>query len=156
MLHNPDTIIIRSSWLYSPYGHNFVKTMLRLMTEKENINVVNDQFGCPTYAPDLANTIMQIILQLPTAIPIAIGSPLPIILNYSNTGITTWFELANTIKDLTQSKCIIDPVPTSQYPTAAKRPQYSVLDTSKIKDIFHISILNWKESLQKCLQHLKV
>ena len=150
MQNNSASIIIRSSWLYSLYGHNFVKTMLRLMREKESINVVNDQFGCPTNATDLANAIMQIILQLPIA-----HCPLPVVLNYSNTGITTWFEFATTIKDLTGSKCIINPVPTSQYPTAAKRPQYSVLDTSKIQEFFQISIPNWKDSLQKCLESIK-
>lgn len=150
MQNNSATIIIRSSWLYSLYGHNFVKTMLKLMREKESINVVNDQFGCPTNATDLANAIMQIILQLPIA-----HCSLPVVLNYSNTGITTWFEFATTIKDLTGSKCIINPVPTSQYPTAAKRPQYSVLDTSKIQEFFQISIPNWKDSLQKCLESIK-
>ncbi len=150
MQNNSATIIIRSSWLYSLYGHNFVKTMLRLMKERESINVVNDQFGCPTNATDLANAIMQIILQLPV-----VHCPLPVVFNYSNTGITTWFEFANTIKDLTISKCIINPVPTSQYSTAAKRPQYSVLDTSKIQEVFQLSIPNWKDSLQKCLEALK-
>ena len=150
MQNNSATIIIRSSWLYSLYGHNFVKTMLKLMREKESINVVNDQFGCPTNATDLANAIMQIILQLPIA-----NCPLPVVLNYSNTGITTWFGFATTIKDLTGSKCIINPVPTSQYPTAAKRPQYSVLGTSKIQEFFQISIPNWKDSLQKCLESIK-
>ena len=149
--NNPDTIIIRSSWLYAQHGHNFVKTMLRLMKEKECINVVNDQFGCPTYTSDLADVIMQIILKLPIA-----NCQLPLILNYANVGITTWFGFAQAIKEFTGSSCIINPVPTSQYPTAAKRPQYSVLDTSKIQKIFHITIPNWKDSLQKCLEHLKV
>ena len=148
--NNPDTIIIRSSWLYAQHGHNFVKTMLRLMKEKECINVVNDQFGCPTYTSDLADAIMQIILKLPIA-----NYQLPLILNYANAGITTWFGFAQAIKEFTGSGCIINPVPTSQYPTAAKRPQYSVLDTSKIQEIFHITIPNWKNSLQKCLEDLR-
>ena len=148
--NSPDTIIIRSSWLYAQYGHNFVKTMLRLMKEKDSISVVNDQVGCPTNAVDLADAIMQIIHQLPIA-----NCRLPLILNYANVGITTWFGFAQAIKEFTGSSCIINPVPTSQYPTAAKRPQYSVLDTSKIQGLFHIPIPNWKDSLQKCLEGLR-
>ena len=147
---DPTAIIIRSSWLYSSFGNNFVKTILRLMKEKENINVVNDQAGCPTYAADLAGTIMNIIVQLPTA-----NCQLPTILNYANTGTTNWYEFALAIKTFTKSNCTIHPIATAAFPTAAKRPQYSVLDTTKIRDTFNIDIPDWKDSLQNCLNLLK-
>ena len=147
--NNPDTIIIRTSWVYSSFGNNFVKTMLRLMKDKESINVVNDQQGCPTYAADLAAAILNIVEQISNSKLHAPG-----IYNYSNSGKINWYEFAVTIKELTGSKCIVNPIPTSQYPTPAKRPQYSVLDTSKIQRIFNISISGWKESLEKCLSIL--
>ena len=144
----PSTIIIRTSWVYSSFGHNFVKTMLRLMKEKESINVVNDQFGCPTYAADLARVIMQIILS-------GKSKDIPGIYHYSNAGITSWYQFAVAIKELTDSPCKVNQIPTSQYPTPAKRPAYSVMDTSKIQHAFNIMIPGWKESLQRCLQLIK-
>ena len=155
--HDPSAIIIRSSWLYSSFGNNFVKTMLRLMKEKESINVVNDQTGCPTYAADLANTIMQVIVQLPTCLPDrqAANCQLPTIFNYANTGATNWYEFANTIKALSGANCIIHPISTTEFVTTAKRPQYSVLDTTKIRDTFNINIPDWKDSLKNCLNLLK-
>lgn len=156
--NDPSAIIIRSSWVYSSYGHNFVKTMLRLMKERESINVVNDQFGCPTYAADLAKAIMVIVdkclisNELPIAIGTAIGNKQ--LFNYCNSGATSWFEFAQAIKEITGSKCIINPIPTSQYPTAAKRPPYAVLDNAAIQEAFHISIPGWRESLEKCLTTL--
>ena len=141
----PSTIIIRTSWLYSSYKNNFVKTMLRLMKEKESINVVNDQFGCPTYAADLALAIMQMIKSKKS-------KENPGIYHYTNTGITNWYEFAVVIKNLTGSNCTINPITTAQYPTAAKRPAYSVLDTAKIKETFQVTIPNWEDSLEKCLK----
>lgn len=143
--NNPTAIIIRTSWLYSSFGGNFVKTMLRLMKEREQINVVDDQYGCPTYTADLAAAIMHII-------PSAIKKPG--IYHYSNTGITNWYGFAVAIKEIIKSSCSINPIPTTQYPTAAKRPAYSVLDTKKIRETFGISIPEWKESLQNCLTRL--
>ncbi len=148
--HDPTAIIIRSSWLYSSFGNNFVKTMLRLMKEKESINVVNDQSGCPTYAADLAKAIMQIITQLPIA-----NCPLPFVFNYANTGTTNWYEFASAIKTFTNSNCTIQPIKTAGFPSVAKRPLYSVLDTTKIKETFHINIPGWKDSLHHCLHRLK-
>lgn len=145
--NNSNTIIIRTSWVYSSFGNNFVKTMLRLMKERESLNVVSDQFGCPTYAADLAEAIMKIItsnLQLPTSN----------IYNYSNTGIINWFQFAAAIKELSGSTCMVNPIATSEYPTPAKRPAYSVMDTSKIKQTFNIDIPDWKDSLKKCLTKL--
>jgi dTDP-4-dehydrorhamnose reductase len=146
--HNADAVIIRTSWLYSSFGNNFVKTMRRLLKEKESIKVVNDQYGCPTYAADLAATIMTIIEKF-NGDHSQTG-----IFNYCNTGITTWYEFAKAIKKYIKSKCAIDPVPSSEYPVAAKRPHYSVLDTSKIRQTFGITIPNWKESLHNCLSFL--
>ncbi len=146
--NNPFTIIIRTAWLYSSFKNNFVKTMLRLMKEKDSVNVVNDQFGCPTYAADLAEAIMQIISS-------GKSKENPGIYHFTNAGITNWYEFASAIKELTHSHCNVNPIPTSQYPTPAKRPQYSVLDTSKIKQTFNLIIPGWEDSLQRCLQLLR-
>ena len=143
--YNPASIIIRTSWVYSSFGNNFVKTMLRLMKERESINVVSDQQGCPTYAADLAAAIMEII----SGENVTAG-----IYNFSNHGLINWYQFAVAIKELTGSNCIVNPIPTSQYPTPAKRPAYSVMDTTKIRQTFNVVIPEWKESLKKCLQLL--
>ncbi len=148
MQNAPSTIIIRTAWLYSSFKANFVKTMLRLMKEKESINVVSDQFGCPTYGADLAAVIMQIITSNQS-------KENPGIYHYSNTGVTNWYEFAVAIKEFTGSSCAVNPITTAQYPTAAKRPVYSVLDTSKIKETFKLQIPGWRNSLKKCLALLK-
>ncbi len=141
----PSALIIRTSWVYSAYGNNFVKTMLRLFKEKESINVVNDQYGSPTYAADLAEIIMSFI-EHPEHNADYSG-----IINYCNSGVTTWFNFATAIKEYINSSCKINPVITSQYPTAAKRPHHSVLDTSKITNMLKKDIPFWKDSLQRCL-----
>ena len=159
MQFNPDSIIIRTSWVYSEFGKNFVRTMLKLLQEKEEINVVNDQFGSPTYAFDLAETIIQIIATLPTHdLPTGqAGSRLTThgIFHFSNEGIISWYDLAIAIKELTGSNCKINPISTSQYPTPAKRPAYSALDKTKIQQVFGIKLKDWKESLATCLSHLQ-
>ncbi|MBK7885412.1 MAG: dTDP-4-dehydrorhamnose reductase [Chitinophagaceae bacterium] len=144
--NNPDTIIIRTSWVFSSFGNNFVKTMLRLMKEKESINVVSDQQGCPTYAADLAQAILKIVTDYPSSITANA------IYNFCNEGVTTWYQFAIAIKEMINSSCAIHPITTAQYPTAARRPQYSILDTSKIKNTFHLDIPHWKESLAKCIE----
>ena len=144
--NNSSAIIIRTSWVYSSFGSNFVKTMLRLMKERDTITVVNDQYGCPTYAADLAAAIMKVIDQFSIRLPEG-GQ----VFNHCNVGAITWYDFAKAIKELTQSNCTINPIATSQYPTPAKRPHYSVLDTGAIKNTFGITIPNWKESLEKCL-----
>ncbi|MEO6490322.1 MAG: dTDP-4-dehydrorhamnose reductase [Ferruginibacter sp.] len=146
--NNPSSVIIRTSWVYSSYGKNFVKTMLRLMSEKDTISVVNDQFGSPTYAYDLANAVMKIIDKY--------ERPVPGIYNYSNSGVISWFDFAKAIKEISGCNCAILPVSTSQYPTPAKRPHYSVMDTAKIKETFGMVIPEWKESLRKCIELLKL
>jgi dTDP-4-dehydrorhamnose reductase len=145
--NNPDTIIIRTSWVYSSFGNNFVKTMLRLMKVKTELNVVADQEGCPTYAADLAAAIMLIIASGKAA-------DQPGIYNYSNTGVINWYQFALAIKELSHSTCLVHPIPSSEYPTPAKRPAYSVMDTAKIQHSFNIAIPFWKHSLQKCMQQL--
>ena len=145
---NPATLIIRTSWVYSTYGNNFVKTMLRLLKEKEEINVVSDQFGSPTYAADLASVIMQLIEKFEK------GATFSGIYNYCNEGIISWFEFAEEIKKATKLGCIINPVAASDYKTAAQRPHYSVLNTEKIRKILEEPIPNWKVSLLKCLAKL--
>jgi dTDP-4-dehydrorhamnose reductase len=146
--NNAAAIIIRTSWVYSSFGNNFVKTMLRLMKERESINVVDDQLGCPTYAADLAVAIMEIINKS------SIHNFQYSIFNYCNAGIISWYDFAVAIKELSGSNCIVNPIPTLQYPTPARRPQYSVLDTGLIKNIFGVAIPEWKESLKNCLQLL--
>jgi dTDP-4-dehydrorhamnose reductase len=157
ILNNPNSIIIRTSWVYSSVGNNFVKTMLRLMKERESIQVVSDQLGCPTYAGDLAAAIMQIIEQANenTELLNQQGASAHIF-NYSNQGVINWYQFALAIKELSGSSCAVDPILSSQYPTPAKRPQYSVMDTSKIQQTFHLAIPYWKDSLIKCISKLLV
>ena len=151
--NNADIIIVRTSWVYSEFGKNFVKTMMRLMKEKNEISLVNDQFGSPTYATDLAGAILQIIKSL--SFDVSRLTSHPGIYHYSNQGIISWYDFALAIKELTGSKCKVNPIPTSQYPTPAKRPAYSVLDTSKIREVFGIELKDWKESLKICLSRIK-
>ena len=122
--------------------------MLHLLKEKKSLNVVNDQLGCPTYAADLATVIMKFIDGMEQ------NNDYNGIVNYCNEGIITWFDFAVAIKEFIHSSCKVNPVSTSEYPTPAKRPQYTVLDTSKIKMMLKIQIPGWKESLHKCLKLL--
>ncbi len=143
--NNDQVVIIRTSWVYSEFGKNFVKTMLRLMGEKPEISVVSDQVGSPTYAADLAGAIMQIV---------ASGDWFPGIYHYSNTGVISWFQFAEAIKQITSSNCTVNPIPSSAYPTPAKRPFYSVMDLSKITTVYGIEPPAWKDSLQVCINAL--
>ena len=142
----PDAIILRTSWVFSEYGKNFVKTMISLMHSREEISVVNDQTGAPTYAPDLASAIMTIISS---------SSWLPGIYHYSNAGQTTWFGFAEAIKKLISSDCRVNPIPSSAYPTPARRPQYSLLNTTKITTAYPLEIRDWKLSLKDCITRLQ-
>lgn len=143
---NPSTVIIRTSWVYSFFGNNFVKTMLRLMKERESLSVVNDQFGSPTYAADLAAVIMKIASQ---------AEDKDGIYHFSNEGVISWFDFAVAINDLAGLSCNIKPIDTSGYPTPAKRPAYSVMNKEKIRSTFGIELKDWKDSLQKCLRLLQ-
>lgn len=144
--HDPDVVIIRTSWLYSEHGHNFVKTMIRLMGEKETLNIVNDQTGSPTYGIDLAHAIMTIIDS---------GQWLPGIYHYCNEGRISWYDFALAIKTLIGAGCILHPVPAVAYPTPARRPAYSLLDTSKIRKSYGVNIPRWEDSLRACIANLQ-
>lgn len=142
---NPkDSVIIRTSWVYSSYDANFVKTMLRLGKEKEVLGVIFDQVGTPTYARDLARTILEI---LPN-----IKNEKVEIYNYSNEGVLSWYDFAKEIMRMAKLDCKINPIETKDYPTPAERPHYSLLNKSKIKNEFGITIPFWKDSLDKCLK----
>ena len=145
MKQSPSSIIIRTSWLYSSFENNFVNTMKRLMQQKESINIVNDQWGCPTNAADLALAIMRIIKS-------GKSRENPGIFNYANSEAANWYQFAVAIKELTNSSCIINPITSIEYPTAARRPAFSILDTAKILATYeNISIRNWKDGLRSCL-----
>lgn len=143
--NNRQTIVIRTSWVYSVYGNNFVKTMIRLMKERTDINVVADQVGSPTYAKDIAEAIMQIISE---------NNFQPGIYHFSNDGTISWFDFATAIKQIKNFNCNVHPIPTSQYPTPAKRPAYSVMSKEKIQSVFHIQLKPWQHSLVACLEKL--
>ncbi len=149
--NNPDSIIIRTSWVYSEFGKNFVKTMQRLLNEKDEMNVVNDQFGSPTYAADLAKAILAII----TNCQLSIAEWTSGIYNYSNDGIISWYDFAAAIKYMIGSNCTINPISTSQYPTPARRPAFSTLDKTKIQQVYGIQLKNWRVSLEDCILKLK-
>ena len=136
----PDSIIIRTAWLYSSFGNNFVKTMQRLMQERDSLNIVDDQIGSPTHARDLAKAIRKIIQS---------GIWQAGIYHYSNEGQTSWYGFAQAIRQHIGSTCEIKPIASSQYPTPAKRPAYSLLDKSKIKHTFGVEVPLWEESLIK-------
>ena len=143
--NNLKTIILRTAWVYSRFGNNFVKTMLRLFNDKDSISVVADQIGSPTNAIDLADAILTII----SNDDLTYG-----IFNYSNEGECSWFGFAQKIKEFSNSTIEINPVPTSAYPTKAKRPAYSLLDKSKIKEVYQFNIPTWEDSLKEELKYL--
>ena len=136
--------IIRTSWLYSPYGNNFVKSITRLAQERDILNIVSDQIGSPTYAPDLAKAILKLLPKLP--------SGTKQLLHYSNQGVASWYDFAYEIVNLQNIKCQIIPIPTTDYPTPAQRPYYSVLDKRRITTIVNSPIPHWKHSLQRYLE----
>lgn len=145
-------MIIRTSWLYSLYGSNFVKTIFRLLTEKEKIKVVFDQTGSPTYANDLASAIVEIIRSVESE-----GQPfLPGIFHYSNEGVTSWYDVAVQISSIANLACHIEPVRTEEFPLPAPRPVYSVMNKKKIRETYQIFIPYWRDSLIKCVNHMKV
>ena len=144
MRMNPvNSLIIRTSWLYSEYGHNFVKTILKLCKEKEKISIVSDQIGSPTYANNLAQAILQLIPSLKNK-----GVQ---IYHYANKGKCSWFEFAEEIVNLSNNICSVEAIPSERLETKAKRPKFSLLNTEKIETEFQIEIPYWKDSLKKCL-----
>lgn len=144
LFENAETaIVIRTAWLYSIYGNNFLKTMMRLGKERDSLNVVADQVGSPTYAGDLAKAIVDILPQ--------VEDGKRAIYHYTNDGVASWYDFALEIMEQLCLDCKISPIASFEYPTPAKRPFYSILDKSEIKRDFNIKIPHWKESLKKCL-----
>ena len=143
---NPCSVILRTSWVYSEFGKNFVKTMLNLFATKEELSIVADQFGQPTNANDLAEAIMKIIKSEKIT---------PGIFNFSNLGRISWFDFAEKIAELSEAKIKLNAIETSQYPTPAKRPKNSVLDLGKISKTYAVQLKPWEESLEDCVQILQ-
>lgn len=146
--NNNDAIIIRTSWLYSSFGNNFVKTMLRLSLERSELKVIFDQTGTPTYARDLAQAILQIIQH--EKVKTTSG-----IFHFSNQGVCSWYDFAKAVVDLSGNNCKVLPIETFEYPTPATRPHYSVLNKRKIVETFGLEIPYWRDSLQACMALLK-
>jgi len=147
---NPKGCIIRTSWVYSEYGNNFVKTMLRLGKEKDQLGIIFDQVGTPTYAGDLAEVILEL---LTTHYPLLTEKSE--IFHFSNEGVCSWYDFAKTIFEYDKIPSVVLPIETKDYPTAASRPHYSLLNKVKIKQIFNLSIPYWKDSLQMCIKRLQ-
>ena len=146
------TLVIRTSWVYGIYGHNFVKTMLRLGKERPSLNVVFDQIGTPTNARDLAKAVLKIMQKVSNqevSREILRG-----VFHYSNEGVTSWYDFTKAIFEIRDIDCEVNPIESSQYPTPADRPPFSVLNKQKIKDVFGIEIPHWRESLKAVLKEL--
>jgi dTDP-4-dehydrorhamnose reductase len=149
LLHN-HTMVIRTSWLYSSYGSNFAKTILSKAKENDSLRVVFDQIGTPTWAADLAAAIMSVISSvIRNQSAFTAG-----IYNYSNEGICSWYDFATAIVEEAGLNCKVNPILSAEFKSAAKRPFYSVLDKSKIKECYNIEIPHWRESLRKCIRNL--
>ena len=148
LLNPENSIIIRTSWVYSSYGNNFVKTMLRLGKERNSLGVIYDQVGSPTYAKDLAKTILDILPK--------INNMQTEVYNYSNEGVCSWYDFAKEIMKMAKLPCKINSIETLDYPTPAKRPHFSLLNKAKIKNEFGIEIPYWKDSLEHCLKKINV
>jgi dTDP-4-dehydrorhamnose reductase len=147
-LSHPQTMVVRTAWLYTAEGNNFVNTMLRLGAERTDLNVVNDQYGSPTYAADLAAALLAIIDKVIRQEKTFTAG----IYHYTNEGVCTWFDFAQRIMQTGQRRCALHPVSTDEYPTKAVRPKYSVLSKEKIKTIYGISIPTWDEALTRCFE----
>ena len=146
----PNAIVIRTAWLYSPFGNNFVKTMIKLGSERESLNVIFDQVGTPTYAEDLADAILKAMDQT-----IDTDHEKGGVYHFSNEGVCSWYDFTIKIHEIAGIKtCKVNPIETKDYPTKAARPHYSVLNKSKIKQTFNISIPHWEESLKNCIKEL--
>lgn len=153
LLLHPDTMIVRTSWLYGPIRHNFLQTMLRLGQERPEIGVVLDQVGSPTYTRDLADALIQILRALrknPTLRERCRG-----IYNYSNEGVTSWYDFAHAIMRLRGLPCKVKPIRSSEFRTPAKRPAFSVMDKTKIRETFRLEIPHWMDALERCLREME-
>lgn len=146
----PNAIVIRTAWLYSPFGNNFVKTMIKLGSERESLNVIFDQVGTPTYAEDLADAILKAMDQT-----IDTDHDKGGVYHFSNEGVCSWYDFTLKIHELAGIKtCKVNPIETKDYPTKAARPHYSVLNKTKIKQAFNITIPHWEASLKNCIKEL--
>jgi len=145
-----NAIIIRTSWLYSEYGNNFVATILRLTQKNSNLNIVSDQIGSPTYAGDLAQAILQII----KSDKFNVLEKASEVYHYSNDGECSWYDFAKEIVNISGAKCLISPIKAKDYPTAAKRPKYALMSKKKISKEFDLKIISWKDSLKYCMNNL--
>ena len=150
---HPYAMVLRTSWVYSAYGNNFVKTMIRLGTERDQLGIIFDQIGSPTYARDLADAMLTIITKVEKG-AIERGQ-LGGVFHYSNEGVTSWYDFAMAIFDLEGITCNVKPIETTAYPTPAKRPPFSLLNKGKIKSTFDITIPYWRDSLKSCLAVIK-
>ena len=148
LMSNAKALIVRTSWLYSEYGHNFVKTMLRLAKERSEVRVVCDQIGGPTYAGDLAEAIMKCIPGLSKLSTVEV-------LHFANAGVASWYDLALSIFELSGLNCKVIPISTEEYPTPARRPAYSVFNTAKIRAFIQDDIPHWRDALGRCLANMK-
>lgn len=144
---DPDSIVIRTAWVYSPYGKNFFRTMVQLLREKPSIRVVNDQIGTPTYALDLARAMLDVI---------ACDKWVSGVYHYSNDGQISWYDFAIEIQRQIGTKCQIESIPTTEYPTPARRPAYSVLSKDKIRRVYGVIVPDWKESLAQCVKEYEL
>lgn len=144
-----DGYIMRTSWLYSAHGHNFLKTILRLAAERDTLNIVYDQIGTPTLADDLADAIMKLIVALNDKQKIKPG-----VFHFSNEGVCSWFDFAHAIVEIAGLNCAVKPILTAQYPTPATRPAVSILNKNKIKETLGIEIPHWRDSLNKVMKEL--
>jgi len=142
----PEHYILRTSWLYSEFANNFVKTMLKLGADRDELNIIADQVGTPTYAIDLANAIFDLAASV---------TPKYGVYHYSNEGVTSWFDFAKAIFQISGTDVKVNPIPGSAYPTKATRPAFSVMDKSKIKNTFNLEIPYWRDSLVECIKQIK-
>lgn len=143
LTHHPEAYVLRTSWVYAEYGHNFVRTMLRLGAERDQLSIVADQVGSPTYAADLAAAALRLpAVQAPSGV-----------YNFANSGVCSWYDLAHAVFEISETDCALRPIRTEQYPTPAKRPHYSVLDTTKISAVLGPP-RHWREGLADCLKKL--
>ncbi|OFX63512.1 MAG: dTDP-4-dehydrorhamnose reductase [Bacteroidetes bacterium GWB2_41_8] len=151
LTNNPETLVIRTSWLYSSFGSNFVKSMIKFGKERDHLNVIFDQVGTPTYAGDLAVAILEIIRKT------ASGERefVPGTYHYSNEGVCSWYDFTIAIHQIYGIDCIVNAIESKDYPSVVARPPYSVLNKSKIKSIFGISVPYWRQSLEKCINEIK-
>jgi len=140
-------VILRTAWLYSSFGNNFVKTMMKLGTERDSLNVIFDQIGTPTYAADLANTILKVLSHTEFV---------PGLYHFSDEGVCSWYDFTKTIHRIAGITCDVRPIETKDYPARTPRPHYSVLNKAKIKSTYGLVIPHWEESLEKCIGILKL